>query len=98
MSRDERIDHKFRTRAMLFAILCLSFHARRRRAAVSKRQKTKNTHDILGITCPKNESPFHLAFLIIELHHYLWTGRLFLLWFSEAVKKLTIELPSKAQM
>ncbi|AAM30217.1 conserved protein [Methanosarcina mazei Go1] len=59
---------------------------------------TKNTHDILGITCPKNENPFHLAFLIIELHHYLWTGRLFLLWFSEAVKKLTIELPSKAQM
>ncbi|KKH19216.1 hypothetical protein DU44_01215 [Methanosarcina mazei] len=58
----------------------------------------KNTHDILGITCPKNESLFHLAFLIIELHHYLWTGRLFLLWFSEAVKKLTIELPSKAQM
>ncbi|WP_221068811.1 hypothetical protein [Methanosarcina mazei] len=58
----------------------------------------KNTHDILGITCPKNENPFHLAFLIIELHHYLWTGRLFLLWFSEAVKKLTIELPSKAQM
>ncbi|WP_048047339.1 hypothetical protein, partial [Methanosarcina mazei] len=32
----------------------------------------KNTHDILGITCPKNESLFHLAFLIIELHHYLW--------------------------
>ncbi|KKG55177.1 hypothetical protein [Methanosarcina mazei] len=34
------------------------------------KKKIKNTHDILGITCPKNESLFHLAFLIIELHHF----------------------------
>ncbi|QCR14957.1 hypothetical protein DKM28_01855 [Methanosarcina mazei] len=82
----------------MLVVICNVVKCKEENENENVKKKIKNTHDILGITCPKNESPFHLAFLIIELHHYLWTGRLFLLWFSEAVKKLTIELPSKAQM
>jgi membrane-bound metal-dependent hydrolase YbcI (DUF457 family) len=57
----------------------------------------KNPHEILRITCPKDESPF-LTFFVILLHHYLRTGRLSSIWFSETVEKLISELPSKAQM
>ena len=41
-------------------------YIRLRHKLVQKRTDIKNAHEILRITCPNNESPFHLPFLYIN--------------------------------